>query len=175
MTATTPIYGFPYPEDTDPPDGPGQIQALAEAVESDLDTVDDRVDALEAGTAAFQAATADTGWVTTGFVSAAGYTPSVARYRKLGKLCVLELFIANSTGGAVTAGATGNIGGDPLIITIPAAARPASNVYGAFSASTTAGSFVLSSAGAVNIRDAHSGSSIANGDNIGITVAYFTA
>lgn len=32
----TPVYGFPYPALTDSPNGPAQIQALAEAVESSL-------------------------------------------------------------------------------------------------------------------------------------------
>lgn len=35
MGATT-TYGLPYPEPSDPPDGPSQIQALAEAVEAAL-------------------------------------------------------------------------------------------------------------------------------------------
>lgn len=36
----TPIYGFPYPALTDAPNGPAQIQALAEAVEADLAVTD---------------------------------------------------------------------------------------------------------------------------------------
>lgn len=34
MTATTPTYAIPYPEATDPPNGPSQMQALALAVEA---------------------------------------------------------------------------------------------------------------------------------------------
>lgn len=37
---TTPIYSFPYPVLTDPPNGAAQIQALAEAVEDSLNTVE---------------------------------------------------------------------------------------------------------------------------------------
>ncbi len=33
MTATTPVYAFPYPEDLDAPNGPDQFEALALAVE----------------------------------------------------------------------------------------------------------------------------------------------
>lgn len=44
----TPIYGFPYPALTDSPNGPAQIQALAEAVEADLQTTDVNVAALQA-------------------------------------------------------------------------------------------------------------------------------
>lgn len=36
MTATTPVYALPYPETTDPPDGPSQMSALALAVETEL-------------------------------------------------------------------------------------------------------------------------------------------
>lgn len=34
MTATTPAYSLPFPEDSDGPDGPAQIEALALAVEA---------------------------------------------------------------------------------------------------------------------------------------------
>ena len=37
MPATT-LFGLPYPEPLDPPDGPNQIRALAEAVEETIDT-----------------------------------------------------------------------------------------------------------------------------------------
>lgn len=36
----TPIYGLPYPQLTEPPDGPAQFQALAEAVETELARID---------------------------------------------------------------------------------------------------------------------------------------
>ncbi len=40
MTASTPTYAFPYPEDLDPPNGPDQIGALALAVEGKFVSVD---------------------------------------------------------------------------------------------------------------------------------------
>jgi hypothetical protein len=40
MTATTPTYGIPYPEATDPPNGPAQMQALALEVEAEITRVD---------------------------------------------------------------------------------------------------------------------------------------
>ena len=43
-------YAFPYPELGDAPNGPAQIGALASAVDTALDGVDDRVDNLETGT-----------------------------------------------------------------------------------------------------------------------------
>lgn len=47
MVVSTPNYGFPYPTMTDPPDGPGQLQALAEAVESKLTDVDSAASSLD--------------------------------------------------------------------------------------------------------------------------------
>lgn len=44
----TPIYGFPYPALTDSPNGPAQIQALAQAVETRVKTNSDTVDGLSA-------------------------------------------------------------------------------------------------------------------------------
>lgn len=40
MTQNTPVYGFPYPESTDSPNGPAQFQALALAVETILVRMD---------------------------------------------------------------------------------------------------------------------------------------
>lgn len=40
MTLNTPIYGFPYPENTDAPNGPAQFNALATAVEAVLVRMD---------------------------------------------------------------------------------------------------------------------------------------
>jgi hypothetical protein len=37
---TTAIYQFPYPELTDPPDGPAQIKALAQAIETKVAAID---------------------------------------------------------------------------------------------------------------------------------------
>lgn len=39
MTLTTTNYAFPYPESSDPPNGPSQFSALASAVDTSLNTV----------------------------------------------------------------------------------------------------------------------------------------
>lgn len=44
----TPIYGFPYPALSDPPNGAAQIQALAEAVEADLAVTDANISTINA-------------------------------------------------------------------------------------------------------------------------------
>lgn len=49
---STPIYGLPYPSLTDPPNGPAQFQALAEAIETELA----RIDAVLVGTPITQVA-----------------------------------------------------------------------------------------------------------------------
>lgn len=40
MTLNTPVYGFPYPENTDAPNGPAQFNALASAIETVLVRMD---------------------------------------------------------------------------------------------------------------------------------------
>lgn len=57
---TTPIYGLPYPSLSDPPNGAAQIQALAEAVESELQRIDGTpaaVTASDAGSVSTTSAT----------------------------------------------------------------------------------------------------------------------
>ena len=39
MTLTTTNYAFPYPQSSDPPNGPSQMGALASAVDTSLNTV----------------------------------------------------------------------------------------------------------------------------------------
>jgi len=48
MSGTTTNYAFPYPSMSDSPAGGTQIQNLATAVDTALDTVDDRLDIAEA-------------------------------------------------------------------------------------------------------------------------------
>lgn len=40
MTAFTPNRGYPYPQSTDPADAPAQLQALAEAIDDDLESIE---------------------------------------------------------------------------------------------------------------------------------------
>lgn len=50
---TTPIFSFPYPALTDPPNGAAQIQALAEAVETELNATNADVTATQTVTNKF--------------------------------------------------------------------------------------------------------------------------
>lgn len=79
MADTTPVYGWPYQEASDPPDGATLGQALAEAIEATVDSIDDRLDTAESAitnndnnAAAGQATTQ-----TNSFTTAAGTFASV--------------------------------------------------------------------------------------------------
>lgn len=64
---STPIYGLPYPSLSDSPNGPEQFQALAEAVEAELDRIDDAISGVpitQAATAAGSVSTTSTSYVT---------------------------------------------------------------------------------------------------------------
>ncbi|WP_433793932.1 hypothetical protein [Actinoplanes sp. CA-252034] len=54
MADTTTRYGFPFQEATDPPNGADLGQALAEAIEARVATIDDRVTAINARISALE-------------------------------------------------------------------------------------------------------------------------
>lgn len=66
----TPIYGLPYPSLSDPPNGPAQFQALAEAVEAELDRIDDTISGVPITQSSSVAATVST--TSTTYVALAG-------------------------------------------------------------------------------------------------------
>jgi hypothetical protein len=67
---STPIYGLPYPSLSDPPNGPAQFQALAEAVEAELDRIDDTISGVPITQSSSVAATVST--TSTSYVALAG-------------------------------------------------------------------------------------------------------
>jgi hypothetical protein len=71
----TPIYGLPYPSLSDPPNGPAQFQALAEAVEAELDRIDDTISGVPVTQSSSVAATVST--TSTTYVALAG-DPGIA-------------------------------------------------------------------------------------------------
>jgi len=114
----TPNYTWPYPELTDPPDGAGQIKALALAVDTSLKTVDTR--AADSGNKDAITLTPATGW---GTVAANG--------RRFGSLCVVH-WVATRTGAAIAAAANGNIS-DSLVLNITDVAfQPHYSAYSGF-------------------------------------------
>lgn len=98
MTATTPVYAFPYPETTDAPDGPSQMGALALAVETALIALDARLDALEAWTAYTPV------WGSSGTAPALGNGTITGRYIKVGKLVFYKISLVLGTTSTVGTG-----------------------------------------------------------------------
>jgi len=96
MGTTGAPWLLPYPELTDPPDGPAQIKALATAVDTALDTLDTRT--ADTGRVNPIAGTYQTGWALA--------NPIIGR--RHGPFCVVE-FSVKRTGTALTSPATGNI------------------------------------------------------------------
>jgi hypothetical protein len=58
--AVTPIYGLPYPALSDAPNVPADVQALAEGVETELSTVNGRVDTTNSDVTALDTRVTDT-------------------------------------------------------------------------------------------------------------------
>lgn len=114
MTATTPVYALPYPETTDAPDGPSQIQALALAVETALIALDARLDALEAWTAYTPV------WGSSGTAPAVGNGTITGRYIKVGKLVFWKV--------SLVLGSTSTVGTGNYTWTLPPFAASGSTV-----------------------------------------------
>lgn len=100
----TPIYGFPYPALTDSPNGPAQIQALAEAVEADLAVTDANIAAVTAlgptytkllGGQRRTADTANINTVETQFVSAGSIALPASSWIQVGVMVNLFTSVAN--------------------------------------------------------------------------------
>jgi hypothetical protein len=74
----TPIYGLPYPALTEPPDGPAQFEALAEAVESELARIDGNVSAVTTVTDKFATVVlVTTTQNTSGTTTSTSFTPTL--------------------------------------------------------------------------------------------------
>lgn len=100
----TPVYGFPYPALTDSPDGPAQIQALAEAVEADLQVTDANIATLNALGPTYtkllggQRRTADTGdinTVETQFLSAGSISLPASSWITVDVICTLFVSVGS--------------------------------------------------------------------------------
>lgn len=75
---TTPIYSFPYPALTDAPNGAAQIQALAEAVETEIDRIDGDIGALPDSVIAELGETMQSVQTTTGTTTSLSYTETLS-------------------------------------------------------------------------------------------------
>lgn len=108
MTQNTPVYGFPFPENTDPPDGPQQFEDLALGVETELVRIDGDVSTLQAAdAAAFPVGTGAWTAFTPSFMNLdVGTTGSevVARYFRVARLVTAMYNITLGTGGGSAGG-----------------------------------------------------------------------
>jgi hypothetical protein len=112
MADTTTRYGFPFQEATDPPDGAGLGQDLAEAVEASLGDVEDDLTALttRVTTAESDIDAHEAAWTTyTPVFTTASGSPAVGtggggnitgRHKKIGRLCTVSGYMKFGTTGA---------------------------------------------------------------------------
>lgn len=156
-TSFTTNHSLPYPDGSEPPRGDLQMEALAEAVERELEALVPDTGTRIAGPTEITAGT--------------GFEFLVKEYRAVGRRCTLHLSMKR-TGAAVVGSGTPssyNISGDPTIATIALGAlRPVIRVEGTFRANLTSGSFSINpSNGVIQIYDLHYESSIAAPDSDG--------
>jgi hypothetical protein len=176
----TPTYGFEFETPQTKPgitltgDIDGSSPILAEQVETVIAAVDARVAAAEGDIAALQVTDpGDTGWLTLSTTPAVGFTLVSAVYRLWGPVVGIRVEYER-TGGTISADSQGNVAGDPLITTInTVAARPSQQEITTLHASITSGGALISTAGAINLTDMHSSSSILAGNFVRVSATFF--
>lgn len=100
MPGSTPTYAYPYPLNTDAPDGPAQIQALADRMEVQTTRLDDAID--------------DSGLLTNmGITAATGFSVSDKAHRIIGKMLFGRVQFTR-TGGTLSFGTAGELADTPL-------------------------------------------------------------
>lgn len=200
MPATTGSpYNLPYPLLGESPNGPVQLQSLAEAIAAAITTTSNATalnaaNALSAAVATIgvttgslqasvtalnalnigpqlAAVTSDTGWQSAGFANQSGWGATLYRYRIfMGKIVFIEID-STRTGGTISADSQGHFS-QANVISIPAVCRPYASWYGIYHAEDTSGTFTVTSAGIVGVRDAHSNSDIDSGDSCRFRATY---
>jgi hypothetical protein len=112
MADTTTRYGWPYQEASDPPDGAGLGQELAEDIEATVGGIEDDLTAVDARLTTAETATtpALAAWTTyTPTFSTASGSPAVGtggggnitgRHKKVGRLCTVSGYMKFGTTGA---------------------------------------------------------------------------
>lgn len=132
--SATPNYGLPYPGQDDPPNGPAQLQALADAVDVALHnvklasdqadtaqggstaTLSARVDQLAAALAAVQTAAAAELLVDRGFLTGNGASLAPGAGRKLGTVTFGRAY----SSPPVVVASLGNAPGNSGVLTVRA-------------------------------------------------------
>lgn len=161
MAGTTTLYGFPYPGPDDPDNVPGDIQALAEAIEATISGL-----ITDTGDQSNLSVTPGANWA----VSSAAYRVL------LGKL-MLVTFNVTYSGADITAGAAGdthpgNMADTTMLTVQDTAKRPTTNQIAEAKATFTGGTAQLNTAGVLQIVDMHTSSKISSGDNVLTSFCY---
>lgn len=147
--------GLVYPDPTDPPDGPGALQDLAESVDA----------AYYTGGA----------WITstTGFTLAANWTALAVAYRVIGPLVFLRIAVDRATSAITVAAGSGNIGDVDVLSAIPSAIIPSVSVAAMPGIAGRVCSFFMTSAGVVKLSAcAGDGTNIGVGDGLSMMFVY---
>ncbi len=117
------------------------------------------LDHIETGIATLAA---DSGWVTTGITSAAGWSLGSYNYRKIGALVYVNVPITRS-GGTITPSADGNMA-DSTVFTLPAGYRPTVALGLHSGNAQRIGTFGVSTGGVVTLVANANAVNIINGD-----------
>lgn len=115
----------------------------------------------------------DTGWVTTGFTAATGWTAGGNMgYRIINNVVYLRGQVSRTTGQTtITAPSTGNVP-DTLILTIPTACRPANTQYCNFKGTVTDGAVNVGTDGQIALASMNPTSTIDPGDSLSFGTTY---
>lgn len=151
----TTARGLVYPDPTDPPDGPGNLQDLAESVDA----------AYYTGGA----------WITstTGFTLASNWTALAVAYRVIGPLVFLRIAADRATSAITVAAGNGNIADVAVLSAIPSAIIPTVTVAAMPGHAGRVCSFLLTSAGAISLSAcAGDGTNVLVGDGISAMFVY---
>lgn len=114
MPDTTPVFGLPFPEDSDPVDVAGDIEGLALGVEADLIALDARLDTLEAkrawtGKASGTDQTGIAGLADVTGVTATWTATSTRQYKVSLDAVIQKITTANAVTAYITNGANATV------------------------------------------------------------------
>ncbi len=140
--ATTAVNLLPYPETDEAPDGPAAIKALADRLETVLNTIQ-----------------TGTGVLAIPLNSGANWSGATAKYQVKNGRCFLEGSAIRSSGSTTTVG------------TLPSGARPAQAVNFTVRVGTTTSNFAIDTAGVMSCTSGYTNGSDLYFDGISFRVA----
>ena len=151
----TTARGLVYPSATDAPNGPAQMQTLAESVDTTYYT----------GSA----------WITstTGFTLASNWTNLAVAYRTIGPMVYLRIAVDRATPAITVAAGSGNLADVDVLSAIPSALIPTVSIPAMPGLAGRVCSFFMTSAGVVKLSAcAGDGTNIGIGDGLSMMFVY---